>query len=122
MRTLTVLIILSVIAVVSWAADEITLVANGKTIVADPPPVLHEGHVYVPLRAAAEAIGAKVEYDPSAKRVTVCRRGMCTMVWQSEGITVNGRLLIGIRQVAEALDVRVDWDGATKTVRITVAD
>lgn len=105
-----------------WAAAEVTLVANGRAIASDPPPLLQEGHVYVPLRAAAEAVGGEVAYDAVAKRVTICRQTMCTVVMQSEGITLNGRLLVGIRRVAEALDAQVGWDGPSKTVRIATSD
>lgn len=115
------LLVLLVTAVSAWAQNDITLIANGRTISSDPPATLREGRVYVPLRAAAEAVGGKVEYDAASKRVSICRGTMCTSVLQSEGITIDGRLLIGIRQVGEALNARVDWDGASRTVRITAS-
>ncbi|MEA3401330.1 MAG: copper amine oxidase N-terminal domain-containing protein [Armatimonadota bacterium] len=121
MRLTTIVVALAV-AAACWAADDIRLVANGKTIQCDTPPMLNEGRVHVPLRAAAQAIGADVEYSPQAKRVTICRGDICTFVMQSEGITVSGRLLLGIRQLGEALNAKVDWDGSTKTVRVTTTD
>jgi len=122
MRTLAVVLTLGAMAIACGAQDTITLMANGRVIASDPAPLLHEGHVYVPLRVAAEAIGGKVEYDAASKRVTVCRGDTCTFVMQSEGLTVNGRLLIGIRQVGEALNARVDWDASQRRVRITTPD
>jgi len=122
MRTVTVALIIAAVAAGCWAAAGITLVANGKTVASDPAPTMHNQHVYVPLRAAAEAVGGKVEYDAATKRVTICRGPMCTIVMQDDGITVDGRLLVGIRQVAEALNAEVDWDGPTRTVRITTTD
>lgn len=119
MRKTIILLAVAAVAATAWAQGSITLVANGQTVRSDPPPTLHNGRVYVPLRAAAEAVGGDVEYDARARRVTVCRGDLCTMIMQNEGLTVNGRLLVGIRQVGEALDARVDWDGATRTVRIT---
>jgi hypothetical protein len=120
MRKMLVLLAAVTIAATAWAQGEgIDLVANGQTIVCDPAPTMHNDHVYVPLRAAAEAVGGKVEYDAAAKRVSICRGAMCTLVRQDEGITVDGRLLVGIRQVGEALNAKVDWDGSTRTVRIT---
>ena len=121
MRAVLILIAM-LVAAGCCAADDITLLANGKRVTSSPAAVLHEGHVYVSLRAAAEAIGAEVEYDAAAKRVTICRGSMCTFVLQREGITVDGRLLIGIRQVAEALNAKVDWRGATRTVAITTSN
>lgn len=122
MRVLVVVLTVAAIALAVSAQGTITLVANGRVIASDPPPQLHEGHTYVPLRVAAEAIGGKVEYDARTKRVTVCRGDTCTFVMQNEGLTVNGRLLIGIRQVGEALNARVGWDGGQRCVRITTPD
>ena len=114
------LVVLTVLVALSVAtASDITLIANGKTVVSDPAPTMSEGHVYVPLRAAAEAVGGEVKYDAASKTVTICRGDVCSFMKQSDGITVNGRLLVGIRQVAEAVGVNVDWDAATKTVRLT---
>jgi hypothetical protein len=118
MRKTIVVLALVTFAAAAWAQGGVSLVANGETVHSDPSPRLHEGHVYVPLRAAAEAVGGKVEYDAATKRVTICKGAMCTAVMQSEGITIDGRLLVGIRQVGEALDARVDWDGDNKTVLI----
>lgn len=119
MRKTTILLAGIVIVAAAWAQGNVTLVANGRAIACDPAPTLQEGHVYVPLRAAAEAVGGKVDYDAATRRVSICRGEMCTFVMQDEGITVDGRLLVGIRQVGEALNAKVDWEGATRTVRIT---
>jgi hypothetical protein len=121
MRRISLLFAALLITAGVWAQGNITLIANGKRISSDPPATLQAGRVYVPLRAAAEAVGGKVEYDAATKRVTICRGPMCTVVMQNEGITIGGRLLIGIRQVGEALDAKVDWEGGTRTVRITTS-
>lgn len=122
MRVTLIVLVTAVFVTGGWAAGDIKLVANGKAIVSSPPPAMHDGHVYVPLRAAAEAVGGTVDYDARTRRVTICRGDLCTLLMQDEGITVGGRLLVGIRQVGEALNARVDWDGATRTVRITTMD
>jgi hypothetical protein len=119
MRKMIVLLAVVAFAATAWAQGGVSLVANGNTVHSDPPPRLVEGRVYVPLRAAAEAVGGKVEYDAATKRVTICKGAMCTAVMQDEGITIDGRLLVGIRQVGEALDAKVDWDGGSQTVLIT---
>ena len=118
MRALLIVLTILVVLGVASAAN-ITLIANGKTVVSDPAPMMNDGHVYVPLRAAAEAVGGEVKYDAACKTVTICRGDVCSFMKQSDGITVKGRLLVGIRQVAEAVGVKVDWDAATKTVQLT---
>ena len=113
------LVVMTILMVLGVAiAGDITLIANGKTVVSDPAPMMSEGHVYVPLRAAAEAVGGEVKYDATSKTVTICRGDICSFMRQSDGLTINGRLLVGIRQVAEAVGVNVDWDATTKTVRL----
>lgn len=118
MRTLPIAMTILVALGVA-AAGDITLIANGKTVVSDPAPMMSDGHVYVPLRAAAEAVGGEVKYDAASKTVTICRGPICSFMRQSDGLTINGRLLVGIRQVAEAVGVNVDWDAASRTVRLT---
>ena len=122
-RALVHMALLALVALTAAAvaAAGITLMADGKAVKSDPPPLLQDGHVYVPLRAAAEAVGGEVHYDAATKRVTVCRGATCALIRQSDGITVNGRLLVGIRQVGEALNARVDWDGAGQAVIINTS-
>ena len=119
MRKTIILLAVLAFAATAWAQDGIRLMANGETVMCDPAPTMSDGHVYVPLRAASDAVGGKVDYDAATKRVSICRGDLCTIIPQDDGITVDGRLLVGIRQVGEALDAKVDWDGATRTVHIT---
>ena len=103
------------------AEDVVKLVANGRAVTSDPAPMLKDGHVYVPLRAAAQAVGGSVSYDPELKQVQICRGPICTFVAQSDGLTVDGRLFVGIRRLGQSLQCKVDWDTATTTVIITSA-
>lgn len=63
-----VVALLSVV-VGAYAATKMTLIVNGKT--AEVDPVVIKGVTYVPLRAAASMLGAKVGYDASTNTVTV---------------------------------------------------
>ncbi|MNC78077.1 hypothetical protein D3C75_1302040 [compost metagenome] len=47
---------------------EISITLNGVKLTAG---VLDNGTTYVPVRALAEALGAKVTYDPASKTVNV---------------------------------------------------
>lgn len=123
MTRMTLIVLAALVATsVCIASSDVTLIANGRQITSDPPPMIQDGRTYVPLRAAAEAVGGKVEYDPQTKRITICRGVLCTLIRQSDGITVAGRVLVGIRQVGEALNAEVNWDADTRTVRITTTD
>ncbi|MEW6623045.1 MAG: stalk domain-containing protein [Bacillota bacterium] len=46
-------------------------VINGFEYILSPPPVLRDGHTYVPLRFLAEAAGLQVTYNPGDKTITI---------------------------------------------------
>ncbi|MFD1957150.1 stalk domain-containing protein [Paenibacillus thailandensis] len=57
----------------AFAASKLTLVVNGT--VAKVDPVVINGTTYVPVRAAAELLGATVGYDQQTGTVTVTSEG-----------------------------------------------
>lgn len=63
------LVIISSVSVGAYAATKMKLIVNGKTSTVDP--IVIKGVTYVPLRAAADMLGAKVNYDASTSTVTV---------------------------------------------------
>lgn len=63
------------------AADKIALIVNGKVSNADVKTI--NGTTYVPLRAAAELLGANVNYDSKSKTVTITSNGASTEVSDS---------------------------------------
>lgn len=63
-------------AAVTSAASKITLIVNGKE--ADVDPVVIDGTTYIPVRAAAELLGAEVSYDHATKTVTITNQGSST--------------------------------------------
>jgi predicted RNA-binding Zn ribbon-like protein len=119
MLRLLVLIAVLAAAVIAAAQDTVRLVADGHAVRPDAPPVLRDGHVYVPLRAAAEAVHGEVSYDPDTKRVQVCKGPICTFVSQGDALTLNGRLFVGVRELAGSLQCTVTWDHRAKTVTIS---
>lgn len=131
MRHLAASIAVLIFAGVALADEPVKLIVNGGTIKSDPAPIIRDGHVYVPLRVAGEAMGAEVTYDAELKIVKLCARppnytlgnlgGACMIIDQSEGLTVKGRLFLGVRKLAESLGSKVKWDNQAKTVTITSA-
>ncbi len=98
---------------------------NGRRLAMTHPGCVLEGHLVVPLRSLAEALGARVLWD-GALRVVVLERGR-TRVEVTVGqrrMRVNDglrelpvapflyedRTIAPLRTVAEALGARVGWD------------
>lgn len=93
------------------AARAVELYANGVHIVSNPAVVVENGVSYGPLRAVAEAIGGKVDWQEQEQRAVVCRGTACVMIRASEGILRQNRLLLPIRRLAESLGGTVTWRG-----------
>jgi len=114
------------------AADEpVKLIVDGRAINSEPAPIIEDGHVYLPLRVAGEAVGASVEYDGALKVVKLCAQppnytlgnlnSACIIIEQSEGLTVKGRLFLGLRKLADSLGCKVRWNNQAKTVTMVTA-
>ncbi|GGG22048.1 stalk domain-containing protein [Paenibacillus abyssi] len=69
LSTIISLALLLSVAAGSYAATKMTLIVNGS--VAKVDPILIKGVTYVPLRAAAELLGAEVGYTKKTNTVTV---------------------------------------------------
>lgn len=107
---------------------------DGRQLAFDVEPVIDSGRTLVPLRAIFEAMGARVDWQPSTRTVTAIR-GNTTVVMKigSTQPTVNGKIvnldvpakivknrtLVPLRFVGEAFGGKVEWDAAARTVRIT---
>lgn len=60
-------------ATVTSAAEKFTLIVNGQA--ANVDPIVIDGTTYIPVRAAAELLGADVKYDNATKTVTITSDG-----------------------------------------------
>jgi len=56
---------------VSFAANPVKLVVDGREIACDVPPQIVDGRVMVPVRFVAEALGCKVEWDADSCTVKI---------------------------------------------------
>jgi hypothetical protein len=116
--------LLAVIVIVSagLAAPDLQIFANGKPV-AGAAPTLIEGATYLPLRATAEALGAKLEWIEKTKTAVLCSGELCYPVRvtdpESGARVVDGRILLPLRKLAEALGCDVTWDAARQRVEIT---
>jgi len=108
------------IATVGLAADvPVKVYINGTLQSYSPPAVMRDGTAYVPLRAGAESLGLTVKWEESTKTAHLCTDIGCTFIRQSEGITVNGRLLLPLRRMAEVTGAMIRWDAQQRAVLIT---
>lgn len=113
----------------------ITVHANGRYIAADTQPVLQNNRVLLPMRAAAEAIGASVEWHSANNCITVQKDNSTACFYVgNHTYTLNGlqkytdvaptvqnsRTLLPIRAFAEALNAHVEWNADLYDVEITI--
>jgi hypothetical protein len=105
---------------VGRAADQIVgLYVDGKLIKCTPAARVRDGVAYVPLRAAADAVGGHTTWQAKSQMAVVCRGNQCVPVKKTQGIVVDGSLLVPMRLVGEALKCKVEWDAKAKRLRIT---
>ncbi|MCL2166382.1 MAG: copper amine oxidase N-terminal domain-containing protein, partial [Clostridiales bacterium] len=133
---LAVLLVVSGIPAVAGAvtaADEISVLVDGKPIVFDVAPRIVNDRTLVPLRAIFEEMGAVVEWD-AATRIVNATKGDTVVVLalndtsptingepvtiDQPAIIVDGRTLAPLRFVAEAFGGTVDWNEPTLTASI----
>jgi len=112
-------LLLIVAAATAWPADQLVSVyVGGKQVAMEPSARIRDGVTYGPLRAAAEAVGAHVEWSAASRTATICTTTRCVPIKQSQGIMVGNSILIPVRLMSEALGRKVTWDAAAKAVRI----
>jgi len=114
-----------------------TAAVNGKTVTLDAPAQVVKGATMVPLRFVGTALGARVDYSASDKRVTAVLDGRTVVLrlgqtraevdgrqvgLTSPPVLQHGRTLVPVRFVAEAFGATVDYDPAAKRVAVTLPD
>lgn len=111
----------------------ITVHVDGKFIASDVEPVMQNNRVFLPMRAAAEDMGAYVFWDNNARCVSVQKNGITAYFYVDNPyyyvndetrysdvppMIINGRTMLPIRAFAEALGSSVYWDGNILDVQI----
>lgn len=95
---------------------------DGVAKIVEAAPYIKDGRTFVPVRAAAEATGAVVEYDEATRTVTATKDGkeVKLVIGQvgASGVApevINGRTFVPIRDM-EALGLTLGYDPLTKQV------
>jgi hypothetical protein len=106
---------------------------NYKNIRLDVAPLISSNRVFVPIRFISEAFGAKVDWNPSAQKITIWEENVTIEIWigktkmkvnnrdvliDAAPIIKNSRTLVPIRVISETLGGTVTWDGVRQTVTI----
>lgn len=111
----------------------ITVNVNGKMVISDAEPTVIDGRTLLPLRAAAEALNAKVDWNESANQATITKDNI-TLVFtvNQKSFTKNGktialdvplstqnnRIYLPVRAFSEALNIQTHWDGKRRIVSL----
>jgi len=118
------------------AADRgvINVLVDGRAVSFDVPPYIDQnGRVMVPLRAIAEALGAKAEWNGQTREVTISGAGQVStftidsstafyngtkVQMDTSPVIRSGRAMLPARYAAESLGSSVSWNADTRTVSI----
>jgi hypothetical protein len=100
-----------------YAAPKLTLIVNGQVSSAETK--LIKNSTYVPLRAAAELLGTKVDFNPATKTVTITSKTKVVKITRDKSIIIKSTTYVPLRSAAELLGSVVNYDGTTKTITIT---
>lgn len=110
-----------------------SIIAKGKNLKFDTPPVVKAGRTLVPVRALTEAFGATVDWDPIEQKITISNETTQIILQLNNGtayvngvevaievppLTINNRTVVPLRFITETLGLKVDWDDETGTVEI----
>mgnify|MGYP004605351663 CR=1 FL=1 len=114
--------------------EEISVVIDGKTLeFSEQKPEIINDRTLVPMRDIFEALGARVDWDASAQKVTAVKgdttvvltigsatamKGEETITLDTPAVISNGRTMVPLRFVGEALGAKVQWIGGTRSVNI----
>jgi hypothetical protein len=109
-----------------------------KNVPLDVPPFITSGRTMVPLRFIGEALNAKIDWEPSSRRVSYELGDMKLYFWVDKKeakinigpkytktipldvapVIVQGRTFVPVRYVSEFLGAKVGWEASSQTVSV----
>ncbi len=116
------------------ASGAIKVWVDGNEVGFDTAPTIENGRTLVPLRAIFEALGAEVDWDGEAYRVTASRGDITVSLTVGESVIfVNGegktldtaaklidnRTYVPVRAISEAFGALTEWNGDARAVIVT---
>ena len=119
---------------VSFKVGEATYIVNGEEKAMDSEAIVHGSRTMVPMKYAAEAFGAKVQWDKDTRTAVITHGekviklpidaniiyvGEDKIEMDTKAVVVEGRTMLPLSYIAQSLGLVTSWDGETKTVKIT---
>lgn len=109
-----------------YRSDPVGISFFGERLLTDTPAYLDatEGKVWVPLRAAVEAMEYEVGYDGDRRLIELRLPGRTVTVNQDhpeiemQTVKEYGRTYVSVRQLSELLGETVEWDQENYTVNV----
>jgi len=95
----------------TYDKKQVTVVVNGKQL--DEPGMLMDNRTYVPLRAIAVALGAKIGWNQKTKEASIDG----TVI---DGIIIDGTTYVPLRLLGDEIGAKVNWQQATYTATLTM--
>jgi len=112
---------------------------NGVSNTLDSLPIIKNSRTLLPIRAIVEALGGKVDWEATERKVTIVLSSTTIELWIGKSTAkvngvdisidstnskvvpeiINSRTMLPLRFIAENLGCKVDWDGTTKTITLT---
>ncbi len=118
---------------ITMVIDSLYINIFGKIVKNDVAPKIVDGRTVLPIRVVAEALGADVDWDPTAQKVTITKGDTVIELFIGKYIAFvdgepvqldvapfidNNRTYLPVRFVSEYLGAIVNWDAETRTVTI----
>lgn len=128
---MTIIMAISMFGVPALADGELGVILDGEPIEFDVQPQIINGRTMVPMRKIFETLGASVEWDGNARKITATRQDKTVVMYIDNTIfsvngkpitldvppqIVEGRTLVPVRAIAESFDIYVIWDDIYNTV------
>ena len=108
--------------IVEFTIDKNTYMKNGKEYTLDVPAKLIDSHTYLPIRAAAEALGYNVEWDIETKTVYVAKGEIKTDVINVAGEEIKVSYKPMINPTMRIFNLLKGMSGDTEEKHIWSAD
>lgn len=131
--SLAVIAMSLMMSVQAFAVKDVNLFVNGTMLETDVSAKIEDGRTLVPLRAIAESLGARVNWNEKSQEIEIVEdnKNIKLNINKKEA-TLNGRSieldvaprieegtsLVPLRFVAESLDSDVEWNEKDKVVSI----